>query len=47
MISEMKILSENKWDCSPQPLEGLVENKIDVEGKKKKLLRFFFQLKDL
>lgn len=30
MTSEMRILSENNWDCSLQPLEGLAENKIDL-----------------
>lgn len=38
----MRILSENKWDCSLQPLEGLAGNKIDLEGKKKvKVITFF------
>lgn len=44
MVSEIRILSENKWDCSPQPLEGLAKNKIDLQSKKEKwkFFGFFF-----
>lgn len=49
MISEMRTLSENKWDCSPQHLEGLAENKIGLKGKKKSrsYYIFFVKLKSL
>lgn len=42
MISEMRTLSENKWYCSAQPLEGLARNKINLEGKNKSKSYFFF-----